>query len=51
MTSEPWYLEHPVDGKEGDEIRFFYREDWKNRTLKENEYIQGIFSMEKVEDE
>ena len=32
-------------------IRFFYREDWKNRTLKENEYIQGIFSMEKVEDE
>ena len=35
----------------GDEIRFFYREDWKNRTLKENEYIQGIFSMEKVEDE
>ena len=49
--TEPWYLEHPVDGKEGDEIRFFYREDWKNRTLKENEYIQGIFSMEKVEDE
>lgn len=49
--TEPWYLEHPVDGKEGDEIRFFYREDWENRTLKENEYIQGIFSMEKVEDE
>ena len=47
--TEPWYLEHPVDGKEGDEIRFFYREDWKNRTLKENEYIQGIISMEKVE--
>lgn len=21
--TEPWYLEHPVDGKEGDEIRFF----------------------------
>ena len=38
-----------MDGKEGDEIRFFYREDWKNRTLKENEYIQGIISMEKVE--
>lgn len=44
------YYADPIGGEEGDMIRIFYQEDWRNRTLEEETYLQGIFAVEETEE-
>ena len=45
---DEWYYADPIGGEEGDMIRIFYQEDWRNRTLEEETYLQAIFAVEET---